>query len=205
VDVTYLENGAPRTVRCRVCLWGAPKHIARHVIQGMPEEQRLAIGRMGFHNISVMNLCYRRTIFDGAYQAWFQGLPVVDLLPADWVLVHGKADPGRSQILSCDWPLRQGDRALLLDDQWVVEQCQETARGFEKMFPGSLDHLEEIRVYVRAHSWVIPTPGYITRLRPVISRPVGRVLIARSDQLDFEAAHESGVEMAREARRLLAA
>jgi len=205
VDVTYLDGDAPRTVRCRVCLWAAPKHIARYVIQGMPEEQRLAIGRMGFHNISVMNLCYRRTIFDGAYQAWFQGLPVVDLLPADWVLVHGKADPGRPQILSCDWPQRQGDRALLLDDPWVVEQCQQTALGFEKMFPGSLDHLEEIRVYVRAHSWVIATPGYITRLRPIISRPVGRVLIARSDQMYFELAYESGVEMAQEARRLLAA
>jgi monoamine oxidase len=205
VDVTWVgAAGEPRTVRCRVCIWGAPKYVARHVIEGMPEEQRQAVASLKYHNISVMNLCYRRSVFDRAYQAWIGGLPIVDLLPADWVLRHGKGDAARAQVLSCDWPVPIADRALLLDDAWVVARCQESARGLERPFPGSLDRLEEIRVYVRAHSWCVPSPGYITRLRSLVARPIGRVLMSRSDQIYFDTAYESGVEMAARAREILA-
>jgi monoamine oxidase len=206
VDVTWIgEAGEPRTLRCRVCIWGAPKHVARHVIEGMPEEQRQGIAALKYHNISVMNLCYRRTIFDRAYQAWIGGLPIVDLLPADWVLRHGKGDPARAQVLSCDWPVPIAQRAQLLDDGWVVARCQECAHGLERAFPGSLEHLEEIRVYVRAHSWCVPSPGYVTRLRQTVAQPIGRVLMSRSDQIYFDIAYESGVELAARARQMLSA
>ena len=199
VDVTYLHGSELKTIQCKTCIWGAPMHIARRVIEGMTGEQTRAIDRLVYNDISVMNLCYRRTIYDGAYYSWIDQSPVANVLPADWVITQGRADPGRSQVLSCDWPNRPEHRALLLNDEWVIEQCQRTAQRLNKVFPGSMDDLEEIQVVLRAHSWVVDSPSYHSQILPDLPTSVGRVLITDSDQNSFNAAFLSGVKLAQRA------
>jgi len=203
VDVTYLAAGELRTVRCKTCLWAAPKHIASRVITDLPAQQQKAMDELQTLDISVMNLCYRKKIHDGAYYTWLHGLPVSNLSPADWVLHHGVSDSDKPQVLSCDWPVRSANRALLLDDAWIVSKCQETAAGMNERFPGSLAQLEEIRVVVRAHSWVVDSPGFLTRVKAILSAPVGRVLIAQSNQETFNQALISGRILARGAEELI--
>ncbi|MCH8228603.1 MAG: hypothetical protein IIC63_09360, partial [Proteobacteria bacterium] len=105
---------------------------------------------------------------------------------------------------TCDWTNRPENRALLLDDAWVVEQCQASARRIDEIFPGSLDHLVEIRLPLRAHSWVTNSPGFRSELRPVIANDVGRVIITRSDHSSFVQAYRAGVENAEQAREWMA-
>jgi hypothetical protein len=200
VDVTYLQAGILHTIRCKACIWGGQKHIARHVIAGMPTEQKEAIGKMRYNDISVMNMCFDQRIYDGALITWMNNAPINNILSADWVINAGDADPDSPQVLTCDWTNRPENRALLLNDEWVVEQCQASARRIDEIFPGSLDHLVEIRLPLRAHSWVSRSPGYFSELRPVIANDVGRVIITRSDHESFVQAYRAGVENAEKAR-----
>jgi hypothetical protein len=194
VDVTYLQANKLYTIRCKTCIWGGQKHIAAYVVTDMPEEQKAAIGRMSYNDLSVMNLCYDRRIYDGALITWMNDAPINNILSADWVLNAGSADPDSPQVLTCDWANRPEDRASLLDDVWVVEQCQAAARRLEEIFPGSIDHLVEIRLPLRAHSWVAQSPGFLTELLPVISNDVGRVVITRSNHESFVQAYYAGLE-----------
>ena len=204
VDVTYLQANELHTIRCRACIWGGQKHIAAYVVSDMPEEQKAAIGKMSYNDISVMNMCYDRRIYDGALITWMNNAPINNILSADWVINSGSADPDSPQVLTCDWTNRPEDRASLLDDDWVVEQCQESARRLEEIFPGSIDHLVEIRLPLRAHSWVSRSPGFLTDLLPVISNDVGRVVITRSDHESFRRAYSAGLENAATVRDWLA-
>jgi len=204
VDVTYLQAGVLHTIRCKTCIWGGQKHIARYVVQGMPAEQKEAIGKMRYNDISVMNMCFDRRIYDGAFMTWMNNAPINNILSADWIINAGNADPDSPQVFTCDWTNRPENRALLLDDAWVVEQCQASARRIDDIFPGSLDHLVEIRLPLRAHSWVSRSPGYTTKLRPVIANDVGRVIITRSDHESFVQAYSAGLENAELAREWMA-
>jgi len=200
VDVTYLQAGILHTIRCKTCIWGGQKHIARYVVQGMPMEQKEAIGKMRYNDISVMNMCFDRRIYDGAIITWMNKAPINNILSADWVLNAGDAVPDSPQVLTCDWTNRPEHRALLLNDEWVVEQCQASARRLEEIFPGSLDHLVEIRLPLRAHSWVCHTPRFDSELRPIIANDVGRVIITESDHSSFNRAYRAGVKNAEKAR-----
>lgn len=200
VDVTYLQAGKLHTIRCKACIWGGPKHLAAYVIHGMPEEQKAAIRKMRYNDISVMNMCFDRRIYDGALITWMNQAPINNILSADWVINAGKADPDSPQVLTCDWANRPEHRALLLDDAWVVEQCQVSAHRIDEIFPGSLEHLVEIRLPLRAHSWVTSSPGYYSELRPVIANDIGRVIVTRSDHGTFMQAYDAGVENAEKAR-----
>lgn len=204
VDVTYLQAGILHTIRCKACIWGGQKHIAAYVVQGMPEEQKAAIGKMRYNDICVMNMCFERRIYDGALITWMNEAPINNILSADWVINAGKTDTDSPQVLTCDWTNRPEHRALLLDDAWVVEQCQVSARRIDEIFPGSLDHLVEIRLPLRAHSWVSRSPGYFSELRPVIANDVGRVIITRSDHESFVQAYHAGLENAEKARGWMA-
>ena len=200
VDVTYLQANKLFTIRCKTCIWGGQKHIAAYVVTDMPEEQKAAIGNMSYNDISVMNMCYDRRIYDGAFITWMNEGPINNILSADWVLNGGSVDPDSPQVLTCDWTNRPEDRASLLDDDWVVEQCQRSARRLEEIFPGSIDHLVEIRLPLRAHSWVVRSPGYVTEILPVIANDVGRVVITRANHGSFTEAYSAGLENAATAR-----
>jgi monoamine oxidase len=204
VDVTYLQANKLFTIRCKTCIWGGQKHIAAYVVTDMPEEQKAAIGNMSYNDLSVMNLCYDRRIYDGALITWMNDAPINNILSADWVLNAGSTDPESPQVLTCDWANRVEDRASLLDDDWVVEQCQAAAMRLEEIFPGSIDHLVEIRLPLRAHSWVAQSPGFLTDVLPVISNDVGRVVITRSDHESFNQAYRAGLENATTVREWLA-
>jgi hypothetical protein len=204
VDVTYLQAGILHTVRCKTCIWGGPKHVAKYIVQGMPTEQKEAIGKMLYNDICVMNMCFDRRIYDGAFMTWMNKAPINNILSADWIINAGDADPGSPQVLTCDWTNRPENRALLLNDEWVVEQCQASARRIEEIFPGSLDHLVEIRLPLRAHSWVSRSPGYSSDLRPVIANDVGRVIITASDHESFRQAYRAGIDNAEKAREWMA-
>ena len=204
VDVTYLQAGILHTIRCKTCIWGGQKHIARYVVQDMPEEQKEAIGKMRYNDISVMNMCFDHRVYDGALITWMNKAPINNILSADWVINAGNADPDSPQVLTCDWTNHPDNRALLLNDEWVVEQCQASARRIDEIFPGSLNHLVEIRLPLRAHSWVSRSPGYSFELRPVIANDVGRVIMTASDHESFGQAYRAGVENAEKAREWMA-
>ena len=200
VDVTYLQAGILHTIRCKTCICGGQKHIAAYGVEGIPDEQKDAIRRMRYNDICVMNMCFDRRIYDGALITWMNKAPINNILSADWVVNAGNADPDSPQVLTCDWTNRPEHRALLLDDAWVVEQCQASARRIDEIFPGSLEHLVEIRLPLRAHSWVSQSPGYLSELKPVIANDVGRVIITESDHGSFVDAYRAGLANADKAR-----
>ena len=199
VDVTYLQRNELYTIRSKTCIWGGQKNVARYAIPDMPEIQKNAIGKMDYLDISMINLCYDRTIYNEDFITWLDNAPIQNFAPADWVLNRGKASKDTPQVLSCDWANRPEQRALLLEDEWVVEQCQRTAQRLDEVFPGSIDHLEEIRVLLRAHSWVNYSPGYLFDVMPIVSQDIGRIVMTYSDHGSFREAMHAGIECAERA------
>ena len=199
VDVTYLRYNKLFTIRCKTCIWGGHKNVARYAIPQMPERQKDAIGETEYLDISMINLCYDRTIYNGDFITWLDDAPIQNFGPADWVLSRGKASKTAPQILGCDWANRPEQRALLFDDEWIDEQCQRTARRLDEIFPGSIDHLEEIRVLLRAHSWVNYSPGYLSKVMPHVSQDIGRIVMTYSDHGSFREAMAAGIDNAKTA------
>ena len=72
-----------------------------------------------------------------------------------------------------------------------------------EIFPGSIDHLEEVRVLVRANSWVNYAPGYVSDVMPFVSSDIGRIVMAATDHGSFEFAMESGIDSAERANEWL--
>ena len=196
VDVTYLQDNKLQTIRCRACIWGAHNHVARYVIPDMPAEQNDAFSKIEYLDISMINLCFNRTIYNKDYITWLDNAPIQNFMPADWVLNRGKTREDTPQILSCDWANPPEKRSMLLSDSWIVEQCQLTASRINEIFPGSIDYLEEIRVFLRAHSWVNYSPGYVSDVMPYVSKDIGRIVMSGTDHGSFSDSMYAGIESA---------
>ena len=87
----------------------------------MPQEQKEAIGKIDYLDISMINLCYDRTIYNKDFITWLDNAPIQNFMPADWVLNRDSSRKKKPQILSCDWATPPEHRANLLNDSWVVE------------------------------------------------------------------------------------
>ena len=198
-DVTYLRLNKLFTIRCIACIWGGQKNVARYALPEMPQVQKDAIGETEYLDISMINLCYDRTIYNKDFITWLDNAPIQNFGPADWVLNHGQTSESAPQVLSCDWANPPEQRALLLDDEWVVGKCQRAAHRLNEIFPGSIDHLEEIRVLLRAHSWVNYSPGYISKVMPIVSQDIGRIIMTYSDHGSFREAMAAGIDNAKTA------
>jgi protoporphyrinogen oxidase len=208
VVVRYLEGGRPVAVRARSAIVALPKFYAAHVVPGLPAAQLEAIRSFRYQPFAVFNVCLSRPGPEPAYDNWLLDAPFTDFIPADWILYAGKGPRERRTALTVYHPLPQERRKELLVDPLVLEMADGVADALERHFPGTLEAIEEIRVFRRGHPMFVAAPGRMT-LAEQASTAFGPVLFANTDSIasvsSFYGALVSAERAAEQARARLAA
>ncbi|MBK7862506.1 MAG: FAD-dependent oxidoreductase [Archangiaceae bacterium] len=186
VVVRYLENGEPKALRAGAVILAVPKYFARHVLTGLDPARAELLKATRYAPYPVFNVCLKSAGPEPAYDNWFLDEPFTDFISADWIVHAGRGPAERKTALTVYHPLPEAQRVLLLADEAVLAMADGVAAGLEKHFPGTLEKIEEIRIFRRGHPMFIPTPGHLKVVERVAA-PVGPVFFAHSDSSYFPA------------------
>lgn len=208
VEVSYVAEGEPVSVRARAAIVACPKQIGKHIVQGLPAAQLQAMNAMRYAPYLVINVCLREVVYNGSYDTEIPAPGIiVDFNVADWVVNRDSHDTRRPQVLTCYVPRPEAERVRFLDDQYVTGFGEQVLDLLNTWFPGSRDKVEEVRIFRRGHPLFMSEPGVTTRLAPEIRKPFGRIFFGHSDSEGDVSSYETALDAAnrtsREARSAL--
>jgi monoamine oxidase len=204
VHVTYVHGQELVTVDAGVALMCCAKHIARRAVAGLPAAQADAMAQVRYEPYLVVNVLAKGGWRREAFDTWVPGAPFTDVAVADWVNPDRRR---RDVVLTAYCPQGFGDRYKLLDDAYPTQVGRAVVAGLDRLQPGFRGHVQEVRVFRWGHPMVCSGIGAITKLRPLVTRPFGRVLFAAGDNqmtATIEAAVWEGRKHADLAKKLLA-
>ena len=182
VLVGFMKDGRPECVSAKAVVFAGPKMIAARVVDDLPKEQREAMSAMRYAPYPVYNLCFTRRVCDIGYDSWVVGAKnFTDIVQADWVTRGPGAPAAQPQVLTLYAPMRENERADLLDDIESLSRAERAVAELGEVFPGALDHLAEVRVFRRGHAMPMATPGWHTKLQPLARQDLAPVYFAHSD------------------------
>jgi monoamine oxidase len=207
VLVAYVPAGEGGTqkvtcVSADTVVVAAPKFIARRVVAGLPAEQSDAMGRIRYAPYMVANLCFDGVVHDSCFDTNIIGPDIVsDFVCADWPVRRGVGPKNRPTVLSCYMPLKEADRAQLLDEAASRAMALAALHRIDRVFPGAERKCREIRVRLRGHPMHFSTCGMITRWGPRSRQSLGAIHFACTDGVgdvsDLSTALSSGRQAAR--------
>jgi phytoene dehydrogenase-like protein len=182
----------------------APKFIARHLVAGLPEEQRAAMGHIRYAPYMVANLCFDGVVHESCFDTNVIGPePISDFVCADWPSRRGQGKADRPTVLTLYMPLVEKDRYRLLDDDQVRGLAFAALDRLDRWFPGAARKCREIRVRLRGHPMHFSAQGMITRWGPASRRSFGAIHFAGTDGMgdvsELSTALQSGREAAERA------
>jgi monoamine oxidase len=202
--VYFFKDGKPACVEAKAVIFCAPKLIAARVVEGLPESQKNAMQQIRYAPYPVYNLCFTKRVCDLGYDSYLVGAKnVSDLIQADWVTRRDQAKPGEPQVLTAYAPMRENERADLLDDEETLARAERAVKEVLATLPGAEAHLAEVRVFRRGHPMPMALPGVYTKLQPLVRKDFAPVYFAHSDQAgevsDLAFAVLAGLEAAKKA------
>jgi hypothetical protein len=160
----------------------APKFIARHLVAGLPADQKEAMGRIRYEPYMVANLCFDGVVHEACFDTNVPGSDVIaDFVCADWPVRHGQGPADRPTVLSCYMPLRNEERAILLDESQVRTRALQALDHIDRWFPGALKRCREIQVRLRGHPMHASMCGMLTRYGPLSQRSLGAIHFSGTD------------------------
>jgi len=223
-EVSYLRGGEPVTVSARAVVVAAPKFIARHVVEDLPQDQAAAMEALHYTPYLTAALCFDRRhvtdppggarCLDGPVGVWNRPL---QLETADETSeprqttgdgTEGAAGTEGASILRALLPRRAHHRGELLEEERVRRLGAEIVEYFEGYYPGIAGAVRLVRLHRRGHNWFVPVPRAMTELQPLAARPLGRIVFAHADSVgtisDSDWAVLAAERAARQARARLA-
>jgi hypothetical protein len=197
-------EGPPLPLECvsaDTVIVAAPKFIARHLVAGLPDDQKQAMGNIRYEPYMVTNLCFDGVVHEGCFDTNVPAPDVMtDFVCGDWPKTHGQGEPDRPTVLSCYMPQRREDRVLMLDESEVRARALQALDRIDRWFPGAAGRCREIQVRLRGHPMHASMRGMITRTGPMSRRSLHAVHFAGTDGVggvsEFAAALASGREAA---------
>jgi len=200
------ETAATRVecVSADTVIVAAPKFIARHLVAGLPEEQRAAMGHIRYAPYMVANLCFDGVVHESCFDTNVIGPePISDFVCADWPSRRGQGKADRPTVLTCYMPLVETERYRLLDEDEARGMAFAALDRLDRWFPGALRKCREIRVRLRGHPMHFSAQGMITRWGPASRRSLGAIHFAGTDGMgdvsELSTALQSGRDAARRA------
>ena len=185
-------------------IMAAPKFIAKHLVAGLPEDQRAAMANIRYAPYMVANLCFEGVVHEDCFDT---NVPAPDAMSdfvcADYPKTRGRGDAGRPTVLSCYMPQLEEDRVLLLDEAEVRAKVLKALDRVDRWFPGAARKCREIQVRLRGHPMFMATCGMLTRTAPLAARSLGAIHFAGTDGVggvsEYAEALASGRAAARKA------
>jgi len=203
VEVTCWHDGAVLGVRARAAILAVPKYVARHMVPGLPADQRAAMGSIRHNPYCVVNVLCARPVRRLAYDTWFPGCRFTDVIAADWVTSARGADDAGA-LLTCYVPLAEGEREALLSDDHCRELAREVVSDLCRFWPGEAPEPVEVHLYRRGHAIHASAPG-LARHQALARRPLGRITFAHGDVGSRVASASGAIRSARRALEEVAA
>jgi len=181
VSITYMREGQLTTVSAKAVLMCTPKHITSRIVHGLPLQQRTAMRRTRFAPYPVVNLIFDKPVYNRGYDNWCPGNSFTDFIVADWTVRNTPGYQQKNNILSFYTPLREEQRATLLEEQSCQALAARVLADFQKILPEfNVDPLE-VRIYRRGHPMFMSTPGQYTQNRIAAAQPMDRIFFGNAD------------------------
>jgi monoamine oxidase len=199
VRITYVHEGKVTTLAAKVVVMCAPKYITAHIVAGLPNDQKQAMRRMRYAPYPMINMIFDKPVYRKAFDNWCPGKSFTDFIVADWTIRNNSGYRPKYNILTFYTPLRESERAILLEDA----NCKTLAGNVLRDFQGVLPELNvdpiEIRIYRRGHPMFMAVPGQYTKNRKIASRPMDRIFFGNSDSGGPESLASEAVRLSRAA------
>lgn len=204
-DAASLPPAATPPVECvsaDTVIVAAPKFIARHLVPGLPDEQREAMGRIRYIPYIVAGMCFDGVVHDACFDTnVLESDLMSDVTCADWTRLRGQGPRDRPTVLSCYMPLREPDRVTVLDEEEVRRRSLAALEAMDRFWPGAVSRCREIRAHLRGHPMHLSMCGMITRWGPLSSRSLGPIHFAGTDGIGQVADLATSLQSARAAAR----
>lgn len=210
-SIAYEKDGRLRFLRARKVVMATPSLVTRRIAQGLPDWKLKALSKVRYSSYVVALVGLRRAMDIGAFDLWnWSGRETVftDLEPGDWGHPRLDAPPAGTpqQILTVFVPVGERAGRDLLLRTGDEELSRRVLEDLEKLLPETRGNVLGVRLMRWGHAMPVDYPGYLTRVRPQIAKPVDdRVFFAGVDteMPCIEGAIVSGHRAAREVRAAL--
>ncbi len=208
VQVTYLKDGAPKTLRAKTAVYAGPRYLASYVLPDLVAAGRNEAASFKYTPYIVAAVHVSKTPAGMGYDNWIQEpMFFTDIIVADWA---GLEDPesaplDRPNTLSCYCPLLgDGRRSELLSTSFE-EYEQRILDDLEKVVPGVRETVTGVDIYRWGHAMLAPGKGFVFgEARVGAQAPEGRIHFACHD-VDGLPAFENAVGAAYRATAEVAA
>ncbi|RJP16145.1 MAG: FAD-binding protein [Candidatus Abyssobacteria bacterium SURF_5] len=205
VLATYWRDGKIFTVRARAAIVNAESNIAMKILHDIPEDLKVAMGRMRRFSYPTFHFCSHQPIYRRGYRVGVMGCTIQAVTVPDWFCRHLGA--GRPNILSCFNKMSLKDVDTVKNKEHMVRMTARVLTELDMRFTDMAAKVEAIHVFLRTRNYCIPYPGYITSVFPTLGRPFGNVFFANAEYLNpvshFPDAVTAGNQAAAAVRKLL--
>ncbi len=181
VRVTYIQGDKITTVAAKVVLMCTAKYITSRLVAGLPNEQKQAMRRMRYAPYPMINMIFDKPVYRKGYDNWCPGKTFTDFIVADWTIRNNPGYHPKYNILTFYTPLRESERAILLNEDDCKTLAGKALKDFQGLLPEFNVDPVEIRVYRRGHPMFMAVPGQYTKNRMIASKPMDRVFFGNSD------------------------
>ncbi len=181
VRVTYFHGGEPVTVAAKAAIVCTAKYITARLVSGLPYEQKTAMRRTRYAPYPVVNAIFDQPVYNRGYDTWCPGNSFTDFIVADWTIRNTPGYHQKHNILSFYTPLREAQRATLLDEDNCKTLAAHVLADFQKLLPEFNVDPVEVRIYRRGHPMFMATPGQYTKNRIAAAHPMERIYFSNND------------------------
>jgi hypothetical protein len=205
VLVSYWRGGRAATVRARAAIINAEANIAARILEDIPDELKNAMEAMRRFSYPTFHFCSRKPIYQRGYRVGVMDSTIQAVTVPDWF--SRELGPERPNILSCFNKMSLEDVERVGDREEMVKMSGQVLSELDLRFPGALEKVEAVHVFLRNRNYCVPYPGYITEVFPKLGKPYGSIFFANAEYLNpvthFPEAVEAGTRAAEQVRRLL--
>jgi monoamine oxidase len=181
VRVTYMHEDKLTTVAAKLVIMCAPKFIASRLVANLHNEQKLAMQRMRYAPVPLINMIFDKRIYDKGYDNWCPGNAFTDFIVADWTIRNQPGYHPKYEILTFYSTLRESQRFQLLQEADCKAFAAKVLTDFQKLLPEFNVDPIEIHLYRRGHAMMMAVPNQYTKNRMIASHPMDRIFFANSD------------------------
>ena len=181
VRVSYVQGDKVTTVAAKVVLMCTAKNITSRIVAGLPNEQKQAMRWMRYAPYPMINMVFDKPVYRKGYDNWCPGKTFTDFIVADWTIRNNPGYKPKYNILTFYTPLRESERATLLNEDDCKTLAGKVLRDFQGLLPEFNVDPVEVRFYRRGHPMFMAVPGQFTQNRMLASRPMDRIFFGNSD------------------------
>ncbi|MBM3463352.1 MAG: FAD-dependent oxidoreductase [Armatimonadetes bacterium] len=208
VRVDYTWNGEPARVKARHVVAATPKHITLRMMPGLPDGLVRALGSVRYGAYLAGEIFLNAPLVkEGAFDLWTEGRWYTDLCLADWVATRGKPRAARKTIMTASIPMGEQEGRAELLTATHEELSRRLMDDLVKDFPDAREKVAGMQFARYGHPMVLPYPGFISTVTPLLRRPWGRFWFCHTDSQGmpcFEGAFSEATRVSRAVRKALA-